>query len=171
MIVIFLGIIVGAIFIAKAFCEFSLSTMEWIGHVIMGVVLGGMLGGCIGVLVSIGIAFAAPEETIYQETKKIVAAKDNITIEGHFFIGGGTIDGDMYYFYYTQSSYGYYESHKIKAKHTRIYEDEELNPYIKLYRSQNAGALKYFAIPWFTVSADIHIPRGSIVQKINFDLE
>lgn len=104
------------------------------------------------------------EDTPYS-TQYIVALNDNNIIHGRFYLRRGYIDEDMYYQYLMKRNGGY-KLNQIKASNATIYESD--NDYrVEWY----AGKRSWL---WFTDTTKIqkiYIPKGSIKESFNIDLE
>lgn len=101
---------------------------------------------------------------------KIIALKDNQNISGSFYIMGGYIDEDLYYYYATETEFGY-KTEKIKADNVYIkYTDGEAH--IEKYDAKFANDGSYL---WGACISDnryiIYCPEGTITNEFNIDLE
>lgn len=122
-------------------------------------------------VISIKVAF--PEKVIYKtESIPIYAMKDNLTSKGRFFLGSGSTDEDIYYYYFAETKDGAKEIHKISSDDIKIYEDENDKPYIKTEykRCSNDIARFFFLDPGKEITS-IHIPKDSINYQFSLDLE
>lgn len=104
-------------------------------------VVGLMLGGLIGFLVSLLLMIPAGEPRVSQQD--IVALKDNSNIHGSFFLGTGSIDEEMYYYYMADNGNGGYTMEKVEADDCTIYEDSPDAPYLTITTRHARLA------PWF----------------------
>lgn len=164
LILFVIGIILGIIFAVKE---------EEFGTFLMGLLI--TLSVCVfWLLFSLLII---PDESLTEIVPdseiKIIALNDNIKTEGGFFLGAGTIDSDLYYWYMTEDEDGGKQIQNIKNSHrVKIYDNEKESPYIKLYYKRNpSSALRFFFIaedpsPY----VEFHIPPNSIKQNFNIDL-
>lgn len=101
---------------------------------------------------------------------KIIALKDNQDISGSFYIMGGYIDEDLYYYYATETKFGY-KTEKIKADNVYIkYTDGETH--IEKYQGEFVNDGAYF---WGACTCDdryiIYCPEGTVTNDFNVDLE
>lgn len=135
-----------------------------------------LLVSIIGIYSSHCINVAMPKEQkrYSKTTHKIVALKDNQSINGRIsggiVITTGHIEGDLYYFYSEQTKNGIVNK-KIKASNCHIkYSD---NPKIVIYSQK--GYKKWYhylyATPFEEDSAELYIPKGSITNEFKVDLE
>ena len=68
--------------------------------------------------------YAEIDYNVVSDTK-IIALKDNQNVSGNFYIMGGYVDEDLYYYYATETKFGY-KTEKIKANMAYIkYTDDE----------------------------------------------
>lgn len=101
---------------------------------------------------------------------KIIALKDNQNVSGNFYIMGGYIDKDLYYYYATETEFGY-KTEKIKAENAYIkYTNDE--PHIEKYDSDFTNDALYF---WGGCTRDdryiIYCPNGTVTNEFSVDLE
>ena len=101
---------------------------------------------------------------------KIIALKDNQNISGSFYIMGGYVDEDLYYYYATETEFGY-KTEKIKADNAYIkYTDGETH--VEEYEAQFVNDYVYlFAVPTCSNRYIIYCPEGTVTQEFNVDLE
>jgi len=165
-------IIIPAVILSAILAYFGYCDDETIGIAFLCGLLGLMTGAFLGFLISLLIAIPAGPPKI--ERQEIIALNDNLTVSGSFFLGCGHIEEDMYYFYMVQDSDGGCRMQKIKVNDTvYVYEDNSGVPYIE--KTWRTSRLR----PWFTFDwyadypqrVEIHIPRGSIIQRYTVDLE
>jgi hypothetical protein len=101
---------------------------------------------------------------------QIIALKDNQNISGGFYIMGGYIDEELYYYYATETELGY-KTEKISSD----------NAYIKYTKGQahietyfgdfHNSFLHTFAIPLVDNRYIIYCPEGTITTEYIVDLE
>lgn len=98
------------------------------------------------------------------------ALKDNSSIEGQFYLFGGTIEGVDYYHYIEQKD-GYKQRGKIKAEGVKIFEDG--GNYIQKCenRFKNEKLSNWLILLKIECPAEIHIPENSVTTQYNIDLE
>ena len=109
------------------------------------------------------------EYNVVSDTK-IIALKDNQNTSGSFYIMGGYIDEDLYYYYATETEFGY-KTEKIKANNVYIkYTDGETH--IERYQGEFVNDGAYF---WGACICDdryiIYCPEGTVTNEFNVDLE
>lgn len=109
------------------------------------------------------------EYNVVSDTK-IIALKDNQDISGSFYIMGGYIDEDLYYYYATETEFGY-KTEKIKADNVYIkYTDGETH--IERYQGEFVNDGAYF---WGACTCNdryiIYCPEGTVTNDFNVDLE
>lgn len=101
---------------------------------------------------------------------KIIALKDNQNVNGSFYIMGGYVDEDLYYYYATETEFGY-KTEKIKADNAYIkYTDGETH--IERYEGEFASGSAYL---WGAcICSDryiIYCPEGTVTNEFDVDLE
>lgn len=101
---------------------------------------------------------------------KIIALKDNQNVNGNFYIFGGYVDEDLYYYYAYETEFGY-KTEKLKADNAYIkYTDEE--PHIERYVGDFANEGAYFwGVPMCDDRYIIYVPEGTVTNEFNVDLE
>jgi len=152
--------------------DLSDGLLEWIFGIFTTILTMGLVF-ILCVLVCVGISHTVPEEAQQIEmtdTTKIIALKDNQNTSGHFYLMGGYVDSDLYYYYAKTTPYGY-KTDKVKADECFVvYTDE--NPHIDTYE-----AVKFYdwwryiyAIP-VHVHYVIFVPDGTVREAFDIDLE
>lgn len=101
---------------------------------------------------------------------KIIALKDNQNVSGSFYIMGGHINEDLYYYYATETEFGY-KTEKVRAGNAYIkYTDGETH--IEKYVGEFANDSLYL---WGDCLCDnrfiIYCPEGTVTNEFNVDLE
>lgn len=102
----------------------------------------------------------------------IVSISDGTNLNGSFVLGCGTIKEESYYYYYQKEITGGYTQHKVLTKQTTIFEDANEYPFVILYNVQSSD--NRFAIPFGKcpyITAEIHVPAGTIIKQFKLDLE
>lgn len=115
-----------------------------------------------------------PHDELIGSDTQIVSLKDSGTIESSFFLGCGSIKGEMQYTAYAVTDDGGYKLVKIPVDLTTIYEDEENAPKVTEYRmmvvSPEGEILREsnnnrWDYPYY----EIHVPYGTIIQQYSLD--
>jgi hypothetical protein len=101
---------------------------------------------------------------------KIIALKDNQNVSGSFYIMGGYVDEDLYYYYATETEFGY-KTEKVKANNAYIkYTDGETH--IERYVGEFANEKNNL---WgFPICDDryiIYCLDGTVTNEFIVDLE
>ena len=101
---------------------------------------------------------------------KIIALKDNRNISGSFYIMGGYVDKDLYYYYATETQFGY-KTEKAKADNTYIkYTDGATH--IERYVGEFANdSLYLWGFPMCDDRYIIYVPDGTVTNEFVVDLE
>jgi len=142
---------------------------EYIGYTALSLLLGGTVL-LFGAVFSSIIGENLPSTYTLTSSTPIVALKDNQITDGHFFLGCGTVDEDLRYYYAENSSRGY----RIKSVDVDncyiLYDDD--NPRVERY---DAVAFKkkrhyIYAMP-YGYYYNLYIPHGSIKTEFKVDLE
>lgn len=170
MIWIVIGLAVLVIMSIRTFLDDLLDFGAKLGFFVMGVVAVCIATVGVAAIASLmTTSFAEAEYTLASDTK-ISALKDNQNISGNFYIMGGYVDEDLYYYYATETEFGY-KAEKIKASNAYIkYTDGD--PHIETYRGEFANDGAYFwGIPVYGYRYVIYCPEGTVTNEFNVDLE
>lgn len=111
-------------------------------------------------------------EVNYTKTKdiEIMALKDNQNANGNFFVMGGYIDEDLYYYYAKKTELGY-KTEKVKAENSYIkYTNDK--PHIETYKAEfKSNAAYVFAMCMTDNRYIIYCPENTITTEYAVDLE
>lgn len=131
------------------------------------VTLGSVL---VFILASLTIGSCAAVDYNKVSDTKIIALKDNQNVSGSFYIMGGYVDEDLYYYYATETEFGY-KTEKIKADNAYIkYTDGETH--IETYEAEFVNDYVYgFAAPNYSDRYIIYCPDGTVTNEFSVDLE
>ena len=113
--------------------------------------------------------FAEVNYNVASDTK-IIALKDNQNISGSFYIMGGYVDEDLYYYYAAETEFGY-KTEKLRADNAYIkYTDGEAH--IEMHRAEFVNDyVNFFAFPTQNDRYVIYCPEGTVTNEFNVDLE
>lgn len=169
MIFIILAIVIDAIVVYNMVFKdsYGIDSDSIFFGVLFFVLLGILfLGGGIGLASLVGNLF--PQDFIPTKTE-LVSLKDNIGVQGRYFLFSGYIDNELKYFYYFKNANGGYE--KGDLENAVIFEDENDKPYLITYEAKffNEG-LMLIAFPAKTKTPEFHIPEGSIFRDYELNL-
>jgi hypothetical protein len=101
---------------------------------------------------------------------KIIALKDNQNVSGSFYIMGGYVDEDLYYYYATETEFGY-KTEKVKADNAYIkYTDGEthIEKYVGEFANDSAN---FWGFPMCDNRYIIYCPDGTVTNEFIVDLE
>ena len=165
------ALIVGALIFIGGILYAIISEYGDFFDVLMGLLIATMVTFLL-LFISITVGIEFPADEIYNvEETPIVALKDNSGSTGHFFLGGGYVKSDLYYYYFTENDDKGKEFHKIDADETIIYDDEKNNPHIEIRHSRNSNPIIRFFFITYKTETLIHVPEGSINYSFSVDLE
>lgn len=103
----------------------------------------------------------------YSDTP-IYSLNDQSMISGQFFLGIGSINGQMTYVYY-QNVNGGFQLKEVEARDVTIYQDEDNNPFLRVYSEQLINDDTGKVVSSDPISYEFHIPGGSIVREFNLN--
>lgn len=104
------------------------------------------------------------------ESQNIIALKDSQNIDGQFYLMGGYVKDDLYYYYAKETEFGY-KCDKVKASDSFvIYTDGQ--PKIETYEATSFKRwwMYIYAIPKHT-HYSIYVPAGTVTNEYKIDLE
>ena len=119
-------------------------------------------------------AVVSSRDNVFEYNKvsdtKIVALKDNQNASGSFYIMGGYVNEDLYYYYATETEFGY-KTEKVKASDTYIkYADGETH--IEKYVGEFINdSMNFWGFPMCNDRYIIYCPDGTITNEFIVDLE
>lgn len=122
------------------------------------------------ILVSLPVSLCADIDYRLESDTNIVALKDNQSVTGIIYIMGGYVDEDLYYYYATETEFGY-TTEKVKSGDTYIrYTDAE--PHIETYVGEFTNDwVNWFAMPMVDNRYIIYCPEGTMTTDFEIDLE
>lgn len=130
--------------------------------------MGLMIGGFIGFIFALAIIPSDTKQVI--TTNNLIALKDTSTLQGSFFLGTGSIDGEMKYTFYYETDNGFklrqLSNYRVTIKydgHPRI----ETITKVKTDAFINHFSLFCGKIPEYI----IYVPENTISNNFNLDLE
>lgn len=170
MIWFIIGFIVAVIIIIYGCCTEWYGFWTKIGCSVMSLLLCLLIGafGCIITSRIIGVCTDIEYNNMVSD-KKIIALKDNQGINGSFYIMGGYVDEDLYYYYAVETELGY-KTEKIKADNVYIkYTDSEAH--IEEYTGDFANKNLYlWGVPIYDNRYIVYCPEGTITNEFDVDL-
>ena len=169
----FLLCIIGAIIIG-----WRMSGGGWSGIVarIILTFMMGLLGMMVGILMTVLLSLIPVEMEEYKaNTIYLYSMSDNSSVEGRFFLGGGSIGEKEYYKYYFKREDGGYKFGKIKADNAVVYEKNNVEPRIELYKTRMKNRNHEFwrmdGVCGCDERYEVYIPKGTVKQFYNLDLQ
>lgn len=139
--------------------------------------VGAFLGAFVGFLVAVLVGAFVYSDTEWRPAPRValVSMADGAGIEGHFFLGSGSVESTQIFTWYQQEGTNSYVRKSADAEVSTVHYLNSGRPYYvhsaKIYTTDK------FMMPWgigFGGSADeehydFYIPRGSIVQSYRLD--
>lgn len=160
---LFFGIVllIGIIIVFIVFFNSYLGFAEIFVPIVMACV---MLSLCVS-----GIVYNLSEhETVETECVDIFSLQDHLTGDGTFFLGSGSANGKMKYYYYYESEYGL-EYDSVSADSVTIVFDDE--PRLITYKDQfkNRTLANWF-FEFGSTKKVLYIPQNTVIDTISIDL-
>lgn len=131
---------------------------------------------CLIIFASCSVATAAigsvfsEEEYLYQETSMpIVSLEDNMKQQGKFFLGSGTVNNELHYYFVLKTEHGF-KVKNVSAEETEVRYDSQPHIVIKQATGFKHWYNYIWAIPIKTQST-IYVPEGTIINNYNIDLQ
>ena len=128
----------------------------------------------LGLMLTLSSCFINKSNYTYELTKRedIIALQDSTggTVR-HGFMGSAYINNSLYYYYMTDTEYGY-KAGKIDAGNTYVRYCEDGKPIVETYSASGFTNKWYylFAFPMDTYYI-AYIPEGSIIENYQIDLK
>ena len=170
MIWIIIGLIICVAIIVGVVKDWTNSWLEKILYSILSIVATVVV--LIFVLLLPSLIVSEFSEVNYKmiSDEKIIALKDNQNTNGSFYIIGGYVDEDLYYYYATETEFGY-GMEKVKASDSYIkYTDGETH--IERYVGDFKNKKSYiWGFPMYNDRYIIYCPEGTVTNEFNVDLE
>lgn len=113
--------------------------------------------------------FAEIDYNMVSDTK-IIALKDNQNVSENFYIMGGYVDEDLYYYYAIETEFGY-KTEKVKADNAYIkYTNGEthIEKYVGEFANDSANL---WGFPMCDNRYIIYCPDGAVTNEFIVDLE
>jgi hypothetical protein len=170
MIWIIIGLVVFIVVTIKVLCDSYYDWDEKILHPLGTLFLSSMITFLV-LLISSGIVSCIAEVDYDMESDtKIIALKDNQNVNGRFYIMGGYVNEDLYYYYATETEFGY-KTEKVKSENAYIkYTDGETH--IEKYEPKFVNEFAYlFGFPMHLSRHIIYCPEGTVTNDFRIDLE
>ena len=146
---------------------------DWVEKILLSIltVLVSFLITLIMLIVSSAIVTGCAEinYNVVSDTK-IIALKDNQNISGNFYIMGGYVNENLYYYYATETEFGY-KTEKVRADNTYIkYTDGEthIERYVGEFANDSANI---WGFPMCNDRYIIYCPDGTVTNEFIVDLE
>lgn len=170
MIWIIIGLIIFLAVIIKILCDGWYDWDEKLFLSIVALILSSMATFLVLLIASGVINGCAEIDYDMVSDTKIVALKDNQNVSGNFYIMGGYVDEDLYYYYATETQFGY-KTEKVKADNTYIkYTDGETH--IEKYEPKFVNDFVYlFGLPLNLSRYIVYCPENTIANDFRIDLE
>lgn len=134
------------------------------------VIIGIFCLACAAAVVMLGsgvYAFVTAHEV--SDTVYITTLSDKMSVKGSFALGSGYIRGNPVFVSYVVTGNNSYALKTFDADKSTIYMDSSV-PYVVRYKMESAESVKDLRKKDYH-KFDIHVPEGTIVEKINLDGE
>lgn len=112
------------------------------------------------------------EKQITENKEVIYSLKNSEGVSGSFFLGSGNIDSVSKYTYFIKNKDESKEKKSIESEGTKIYEDEEYEPYIKIKECKSGYEFSFIKGWWSEKEAcdfykirEIHVPKNTIIME------
>lgn len=114
-------------------------------------------------------------ELVEKDAKELIALQDNVSANGEFFLGSGSIDSENYYYYMYSIESGGLKQDKVSASSVTLFylEDANEKPRIVEFEKEYKGLLSIALNNAIKERStyEIYIPKGSITEEISIDLK
>ena len=102
----------------------------------------------------------------YSQTGKqeIYSIGNNVAVEGHFSLGYGKVDSEMYYFYYTKGENGGIVINKCNGKYAEIVEKDNEKAYLIRYEAHPKN--KFWSWFWSFGNSGVAKPNEKVIFEV-----
>ena len=107
------------------------------------------------------------------ETYAIYSLDFGGEVSGSFVLGTGSIDTDLYYYFYLQDQDGAYHLRKTLVDNSRIFMDDSItrdNAYVIIYDCMCDHDCPTICTTTIYDGGEFHVPKGTITKKFNADV-
>lgn len=162
-------IIAGLISIAVFIYFYIISNRDFVA-IILDIILSLIIFTTCSLAVAAIGSVLPEEEYLYQETSlPIISLEDNVKQQGNFFLGTGTKDEQLYYYFVLNIEHGF-KIENVSAKDTYVRYDSQPRIIIKRAIGFKNWYNYIWAIPLRTQNV-IYVPEGTIISNYNIDLQ
>lgn len=170
MIWLIIGFIVFIVMVIKNFCDDFWDLGEKFLFSFAYLIVSMFITLVVVILSSVAVSSVAEVDYNMVSDTKIIALKDNQNVNGRFYIMGGYVNEDLYYYYATETEFGY-KTEKVKSENAYIkYTDGETH--IEKYEPEFVNEFAYlFGFPMQLSRHTIYCPEGTVTNEFRVDLE
>jgi hypothetical protein len=174
IVLLIISLIIAFIISLKALADWGFDFGEVIGIPLAILMIGIFISFFVSLFGAI-IADCSPQVPFDEppiETE-LIALKDGNAASGSFFLGTGSIDGKLYYYYLEETPKGI-QSKKLAADDDVYlhYTAENTPPTLKTIKTRPASNFIYFLGSWITsVEYHFYVPRSAVTNEVMIDLE
>jgi hypothetical protein len=142
-------------------------------------VAGALVGCLIGVFLGLFVAFAfvmgGPQHASVERSRTpLVALQDTVSVQGRFFLGSGSINGELVYVYYYETEDGGIRSGYVSANRSVVYEEDRADALVVTYEEYLEPS-PFRLISGYNGASSrtykIYVPKGTVVRSFQLDLE
>lgn len=157
------GVVLGTI------CDFWLDTGSWFFGLFSALL--GIIGGLI-----IGLSMGASVATVQLQTKheKLVALRDTTATTGSFFLGSGSVNDNLTYFYYADKGTAGIQPGQVAPDlndHVAFYEDSTpQTANLDVYETRSVKHSRWYITSNNDTTYKFHLPKDSILQNYTLNL-
>lgn len=120
----------------------------------------------IGALIAVGsyiiYDLIPPKKETFKESYPLVALQDNINLNGHFFLGCGSIENNNYYFVMLKDKERI-KFHKLPAEKWNIIEEENIQPQVVVIKKSVPKLVNEL---FSNDDDDLGVRKGKIIDRI-----
>ena len=170
MIWLIIGLVVFVVMTIRIFCDDFYDLGDKIFFSFVNLLLSIFITFVVLLLSSVAVSSVAEVDYNMVSDTKIIALKDNQNIDGRFYIMGGYVDEDLYYYYATETDFGY-KTEKVKSENAYI-KYTNGDTHIEKYEPEFVNEFAYlFGFPMQLSRHIIYCPEGTVTNEFRVDLE
>lgn len=174
IVLLIISLIIAFIFSLKSLADWGFDFKETIG-IPLSILILGIFISCIPLIIGVDIADCSSQVPLDEppvETE-LIALKDGSAASGSFFLGTGSIDEKLYYYYLEETPKGI-QSKKLAAGDNVYlhYTVENTPPTLKTIKTRPESDFIYFLGSWLTFEEyHFYVPHSAVTNEVMIDLE
>lgn len=140
-------------------------------HAFFGMLIGALVSVAFGGIYT-GVSKDCEWDRVKVSSYNLSSLNDGITASGEFFLGSGTIEGQLSYYGYREIHDGVFENVKISSNNTYIYQSDTVTiPRVETWRADKVLDDTWFLPLRGDEFTKIFVPTGTVKTSYNLNSE